>query len=180
LKRILTEWFATTNEMTRNAGEAASGANGISVNIAGVAQAADGTLLRAQESQKAAEELSSIAAQLGQLMQQFKIERSDPRYKIVVPVKLKATDAKGQVHEHEAKTVDISKGGALLKDVRGEFQVGNPVWLARLDKVEKFRIAWVGGANTERRGQIGVCADHPATSFWSDLIETIPEVELAA
>jgi methyl-accepting chemotaxis protein len=69
------EQSATTNEMTRNTGEAASGANGISVNIGGLAQAADGTLLRAQESQKAAQELSSIATQLGTLMRQFKIER---------------------------------------------------------------------------------------------------------
>jgi methyl-accepting chemotaxis protein len=174
------EQSATTNEMTRNAGEAASGANGISVNIGGVAQAADGTLLRAQESQKAAEELSSIAAQLGQLMQQFKIERSDPRYKIVLPLKLKVTDANGQVHEHEVKTVDISKGGAHLKDIRGEFQVGNQVSLARLNKVEKFRIAWVGGASTERRGQIGVCSVDPASSFWSDVLETQAEVPLAA
>jgi methyl-accepting chemotaxis protein len=46
------EQGAPTNEMTRYASEAANGAGNISVNIGGVAQAADGTLLRAQESQK--------------------------------------------------------------------------------------------------------------------------------
>jgi methyl-accepting chemotaxis protein len=91
------EQSATTNEMTRNAGEAASGANGISVNIGGLAQVADGTLLRAQESQKAAQELSSIATQLGSLMRQFTIERSDRQYNMAVPVKLKATDVNGRV-----------------------------------------------------------------------------------
>jgi len=67
-----------------------------------------------------------------------------------------------------------------LKDIRGEFQVGNQVSLARLNKVEKFRIAWVGGASTERRGQIGVCSVDPASSFWSDVLETQAEVPLAA
>jgi methyl-accepting chemotaxis protein len=69
------EQGATTSEMTRNADEAASGAGNISVNIGGVAQAADGTLLRAKESQKAAQEMTSIATELGGLMRQFKIER---------------------------------------------------------------------------------------------------------
>jgi methyl-accepting chemotaxis protein len=93
------EQSATTNEMTRNADEAASGANGISVNIGGLAQAADGTLLRAQESQKAAQELSSIATQLGSLMRQFTIEQSDRRYNMAAPVNLKASDVNGRVLE---------------------------------------------------------------------------------
>ncbi len=82
------EQSATTNEMTRNASEAASGAGDISVSIGGVAQAAEGTLSRAQESQKAAQELTSIATQLGGLMRQFKIERSDRRIDISLPVTL--------------------------------------------------------------------------------------------
>jgi len=174
------EQSATTNEMTRNAGEAASGANGISVNISGVAQAADGTLLRAQESQKAAQELSSIALQLGSLMRQFKIERSDRRFNMAVPVKLKATDVKGRVLEEEVVTIDISKRGAHLKGVRGELRAGAQVSLARHNKVEQFQITWVGEANMERRGQIGVAAVDPATSFWSDLLEAHADVELAA
>jgi len=93
------EQSATTNEMTRNAGEAASGENGIAVNIDGLAQAADGTLLGAQESQKAAQELSSIATQLGTLMRQFTIERSDRRYNMAVLVKPRATDVNGRVLE---------------------------------------------------------------------------------
>ncbi len=65
---------ATTNEMTRNVSEAASGAGDISRNIGGVTQKADGTLARARESQKAAKELASIAAELSTLMRQFKID----------------------------------------------------------------------------------------------------------
>ena len=72
------EQSATTNEMTRNTQEAANGATDISVNIGAAAQAAEGTSTRASDSEKAAQDLASIAAQLSSLMQQFKIERSDP------------------------------------------------------------------------------------------------------
>jgi methyl-accepting chemotaxis protein len=176
------EQGATTNEMTRNATEAATGASDISVNIGGVAQAADGTLLRAQESQKAAQELTSIATQLGTLMRQFKIERNDRRYKMTVAVKIRATDAAGHVLEQEITTVDISRRGAHLKGVRRKFAVGSEVSLARpnSDRAEKFTIMWVGEERTPRAGQIGVSAVDPSTFFWDDLIDAEAHDKLAA
>ncbi|MGA2428538.1 MAG: methyl-accepting chemotaxis protein [Candidatus Acidiferrum sp.] len=171
---------ATTSEMTRNAGEAATGAGNISVNIGGVAQAADGTLLRAQESQKAAQELTSIAMQLGTLMRQFKIERSDRRYNMTLPVRLKATDIAGHALEQEVMTFDVSKRGAHLKGLRTKLRAGVQVSLSRLDKVEQFQVAWVGEEHTARAGQIGVAAVDPATTFWDDVIETQSQPEMAS
>jgi methyl-accepting chemotaxis protein len=79
------EQNATTNEMTRNASEAAGGAGDISSNMSGVAQAAGGTSARAQDSLKAAQELAAIASQLSGLMAQFKIERVEPRSGVALP-----------------------------------------------------------------------------------------------
>jgi hypothetical protein len=67
-----------------------------------------------------------------------------------------------------------------LKGIRGEFRAGSQVSPARLKKVEQFHIACVRGGSAERRGQIGVAAVDPATSFSSDLPETHADVELAA
>src|SRR5579864_8268544 len=67
------EQSATTNEMTRNVADAAKGSGEITQNIAGVAEAARGTSSNAQESQKAANELAEMAAQLNNLVGQFKI-----------------------------------------------------------------------------------------------------------
>jgi methyl-accepting chemotaxis protein len=67
------EQSATTNEMTRNVAGAAEGSEEITQNIAGVADAARGTSTSAQESQKAADELAEMAAQLRGLVDQFKI-----------------------------------------------------------------------------------------------------------
>jgi methyl-accepting chemotaxis protein len=68
------EQSATTNEMTRNVADAAKGAGEITHNIEGVAEAARGTSTSAQESQKAADELAAMAAQLHNLVGQFKID----------------------------------------------------------------------------------------------------------
>ena len=68
------EQSATTNEMTRNVADAAKGSGEITHNIEGVAEAARGTSTSAQESQKAADELAEMAAQLHNLVGQFKID----------------------------------------------------------------------------------------------------------
>ena len=168
---------ATTNEMTRNAGEAASGAGNISIEIGKVALAADGTLLRAKESERAAQDLMSIATQLGTLMRQFKIERSDKRFHAALTVKLKATDIHGQPVEQDVTTGDISRRGALLKGIRAKLHAESQVTLIRSHKVEKFLIAWVGKDGGPRAGQIGVYALDPASSFWGDALEGLPPVE---
>jgi len=68
------EQSATTNEMTRNVADAAKGAGEITNNIEGVSEAARGTSSSARESQKAANELAGMAAQLHNLVGQFKID----------------------------------------------------------------------------------------------------------
>jgi methyl-accepting chemotaxis protein len=180
------EQSATTNEMTRNAGEAATGAGDISGNIERVAQAAKGTSARAQESEKAAQDLASITAQLSQLMRQFKIERRDPRIRAAVAVRLMATDIDGAAMDQEVLTMNVSRRGALLKGVRGQVGVGKRISLARAGKREEFQVEWAGEKNTADAGQIGVSAVDPSTSFWDDVVEahseesTVDEVSVVA
>ncbi len=70
------EQSATTNEMTRNVGDAVKGSQEITHNKAGVAEAARGTSVSAQESQKAANELAEMASELHGLVGQFRINRT--------------------------------------------------------------------------------------------------------
>lgn len=164
------EQSATTNEMTRNASEAASGAGDISANIGGVAQAADGTLSRALESQKAAQDLASLAGQLSGLMRQFKIERRDPRIDVSLPVRLIATDVSGVPLDQEVITINVSRQGALLKGIRGRLRLGDTVSLARMRKQEKFQVEWAGEENTTGAGQFGVSVIDRGSSFWDDVL----------
>jgi methyl-accepting chemotaxis protein len=163
------EQSATTSEMTRNTIEAANGASNISVTISGVAQGAEGTLSRARQSQIAAQDLASVAKQLGILMRQFKIERADKRTYIALAVTLSAIDLEGKSTVQEVMTVNISSSGALLKGIRAKLRLGSEVTLSRLNKQGKFLIAWVGDPNSDKAGQIGVSTTD-AISLWDDVI----------
>ncbi|GAA2721493.1 methyl-accepting chemotaxis protein [Cellulomonas aerilata] len=66
------EQTATTNEMTRNVSEAASGSGEIAVNISGVADAAALTTQGAGESQRAVDELARMSSDLKVLVGSFR------------------------------------------------------------------------------------------------------------
>jgi methyl-accepting chemotaxis protein len=70
---------ATTNEMSRNVSEAANGSGEITSNIAGVAEAAQGTTRGATATQKASQQLVETSAELRRLVAGFKIKPSDGR-----------------------------------------------------------------------------------------------------
>ena len=165
------EQSATTNEMKRNVGEAATGAGEISSGIGDVARVAEGTSFRAQESQRAAQELSEVAKLLSGLMAQFKIKRRDARVDVVAPVMLTVTDGKGHPQEQEVKTIDISRSGVLVQGFRGTVRKGKIVWLSRKGKKQEFRVAWAGPKGTPTEGQIGLSAVDPRASIWEDMLQ---------
>jgi methyl-accepting chemotaxis protein len=67
------EQTATTNEMSRNVAEAASGSGDIAANIAGVAHAAQATTEAVAQTQQAAEELSRTSGSLRALVGRFTV-----------------------------------------------------------------------------------------------------------
>jgi methyl-accepting chemotaxis protein len=73
------EQSATTNEITRNIGEAARGSSDIAQNISGIMQAAQSTTAGATDTQNAAGELTRMAAELRNLVGQFKYEAGEER-----------------------------------------------------------------------------------------------------
>jgi methyl-accepting chemotaxis protein len=68
------EQSATTNEISRNLAEAAKGAVDITKNIVGVADAARSTTAGAVDTQKSAQSLERMAAELQELVSQFKYD----------------------------------------------------------------------------------------------------------
>jgi methyl-accepting chemotaxis protein len=70
------EQNATTNEMSRNLGEAARGSTEITSNIAGMTEAAEGTSRGAGNTQSAAQQLVETSAELRRLVEQFQIGES--------------------------------------------------------------------------------------------------------
>ncbi|HVI08721.1 MAG TPA: methyl-accepting chemotaxis protein [Candidatus Binatia bacterium] len=165
------EQGATTNEMTRNAGEAAEGAANIAKNIDSVAQAADGTLSQARESEKAAQNLTTIAIKLNELMAQFRIERAEERTTMSVRVRLTARNAAGRTVQQDVLTSNISGHGTQLKGVSIGLRRGDKISLSRGTRREEFLVVWSGDPNTPTEGQVGVSSVNENSSFWSDLLQ---------
>ena len=107
-------------------------------------------------------------------------KRRDPRINVTLPVLLTGTDESGRPLDQRVTTVNISRRGALLEGIYGRLRPGDRVVLARGNKKEQFRVAWVGEAGTPSDGQIGVAAVDPNTSFWERDLELVQqEIELA-
>jgi len=171
---------ATTNEMARNVSEAAQSSGEIDNSIAGVAQAAESTMRGATGTQEASKQLVQTSTLLRGQIDQFKIGRRDFRLAGTVPVQLTGTDVGGRLLDQNVMTINISRRGALLKDIHGTLKRGSTITLARLNKKEDFRVAWAGEKGTPRAGQAGVAPIDPKTSFWDDVLEMAsPEGEKA-
>ncbi len=98
-------------------------------------------------------------------------KRRDPRIDLALPVMLTGTDSSGRPLDQRVITVNISRRGALLDGIHGMLGAGDKISLARGQKKEEFRVAWVGEDDTPRAGQIGVAAVDQNTSFWSEVLE---------
>jgi len=85
------EQNATTNEMSRNVSEAAHGSSEITGNMAGVAEAAQGTTHGATDTQRASQQLVEMSAQLRNLVGQFKINADGPSSRTAAPANPVAT-----------------------------------------------------------------------------------------
>jgi hypothetical protein len=76
--------------MSRNVSEAAQGSGEITSNIAGVAEAAQGTTHGATDTQKAAQQLVETSTRLRKLVGQFKINNTDTHGATTRPANLAA------------------------------------------------------------------------------------------
>jgi hypothetical protein len=108
------EQSATTNEITRNIGEAARGSSDIAQNISGIMQAAQSTTSGANDTQNAAGELTRMAAELQNLVGQFRYEAEDDSYtksamretlpvRVVRKAEVNLTKVKGEAPRFAAK-----------------------------------------------------------------------------
>ncbi len=98
-------------------------------------------------------------------------KRRDPRIDLALPVLLHGTDANGRPLDQRVIAVNISRRGALLEGVHGLLRPNDVISLARQQKKEEFRVAWVGDDDSPAAGQIGVAAMNPNTAFWNEVLE---------
>jgi hypothetical protein len=92
--------------------------------------------------------------------------RVQPRQQVEVPVRIFGTDKHGQVFSEKALTVNISRNGAELADVRPDLKLDEIIGITYGKNRQHFRVKWIGEAGTRKAGHIGLLNTAPEKSFW--------------
>lgn len=96
--------------------------------------------------------------------------RSQPRKPVRVPVRIFGTDSRGQVFSEKVFTVNISRNGAELADVRPELSVDEIIGLTYNNNRVHFRVKWIGAPNTPKAGRVGLLNITPDKQLWDLLL----------
>jgi len=93
-------------------------------------------------------------------------KRGEKRIPAAYPIRLWGMDADGRAFIQEASTINVSRKGALLKDIPVKLAVGDIVGLTLQEQKYRFRVTWVGQAETPESGQVGLQSLQRHKQIW--------------
>lgn len=93
--------------------------------------------------------------------------RQEKRERIVLPVRVHGSNARGEPFTEMACVTDLSRNGARLEGVQCPTHVNEIIILESAGQQIKFRVAWVGESGTRMAGCIGLHSLEPMTKFFS-------------
>lgn len=97
-------------------------------------------------------------------------KRQEQRIHIAVPVKI-FPDIRS-VESFTCCTYEVSLLGARLASLPSVTQVGQVIWLQRLNRRARYKVVWIGQEGTSQAGQIGVESMEPGNVIWENEIKT--------
>ncbi|MGZ4787045.1 MAG: PilZ domain-containing protein [Terriglobales bacterium] len=93
-------------------------------------------------------------------------KRSEPRLPQEAPVRIFGMDSHGRPVSVASSTLDISKSGARLKEIRCWDYPGEIIGIRHGMEKARFRIIWVGAPGTPIDGQIGLQCIEAGRYIW--------------
>jgi len=87
--------------------------------------------------------------------------RREQRERIVLPVKVHGSNARGEPFSEMACVTDISQSGARLEGIQCIVRVHEIITLEHNGQQAQFRVAWVGDRGTRMAGCAGLQSIHP-------------------
>jgi PilZ domain len=98
-------------------------------------------------------------------------KRREPRQQVRLPVRIFGTDANGRAFSENVFTADVSRQGARIVGVRSQIKEGEVIGMSHGANKGRFAVRWVGGAGTDRAGEIGLANSTPDKTLWNLLLE---------
>jgi len=104
-------------------------------------------------------------------------ERLNKRVQLALPVRVTCRDSENRPVLEMACTYDISSSGARLTGLRSAKQEGEIIAIERGRNNKTFcRIVWIGGPDSELRGQIGIECAEPGRMMWEMELSQVEEI----
>ncbi len=103
-----------------------------------------------------------------QVIESILLRRRNQRHPVVLPVQVYGVDADGVPFLQNARTRDLSFGGAHLAGIRSRLRPGDLIGINYCEKASACRVVWVGEADEDRaEREVGVENLDPATCNWT-------------
>ena len=92
--------------------------------------------------------------------------RCQLRKQVAVPVRIFGTDSLGRAFSEKALTVNVSRNGAELAEVRPELALDEIIGLTYGKNRVHFRVKWMGRQGTPKAGHVGLLNIAPERPLW--------------
>lgn len=92
--------------------------------------------------------------------------RQEQRDRIVLPVKVHGSNARGEPYVEMACVTDVSRNGARLEGVQCPTHVNQIIILEHAGQQVRFRVAWIGEPGTRMAGCVGLHSLQPMTHLF--------------
>jgi hypothetical protein len=92
--------------------------------------------------------------------------RCEPRKEVEVAVRIFGTDSNGKIFSEKASTVNVSRQGVELRDVKAQLKLDEVIGLTYGPGKISFRVVWVGETGTPNAGHAGLKNTSPDKPLW--------------
>jgi hypothetical protein len=106
--------------------------------------------------------------------------RREKRIAAMFPIRLWGMDANGRPFIEASKTVNVSRSGALLRDVPTKLVVGDVIGLRCNQKKYRFRVVWIGKTGSSDAGNVGLQSLDSGEWIWKDLKFHADDIDIYA
>jgi len=84
------------------------------------------------------------------------VSRREPRKDVRVPVRIFGTDAAGKTFNENVFTVNVSRGGAMVIEVKTQLKVGEVIGVVYGKSKTRYEVRWVGAPTTSQQNLAGL------------------------
>jgi PilZ domain len=94
------------------------------------------------------------------------VSRREPRKDIRVPVRIFGTDVAGKTFNENVFTVNVSRGGAMVIEVKTQLKVGEVIGIVYGKFKTRYEVRWVGATATPQQNLAGLQSVKSEEIIW--------------